>query len=286
MERKGEKLAITIGDTTHEVGEGEWTDWFRLPFQLNRLVTAGGITRARVVSLNDPLKVYFHSFDIDPENPPFWQPVSSPAGFSAQLADWTGGSYETLGWSCMTNQMKDKALPIDMFLEDIEFTMGWRERLAYTCLERDDWELLFTVFSTTDRVQHIMYRYYDPEHPRHDAVEAERVVEFFGKPTALKDIVPAMYEQMDRIVGEVVSLLEPDDQLFMCADHGFTSYRYGLEVNNWLATEGYLSYHEPSKSGGKSLSSAVDWSRTQAYSLPLGFIERPEFHPPPFNWHH
>jgi predicted AlkP superfamily phosphohydrolase/phosphomutase len=272
MERQGDELAITIAGQTHKAAEGAWTDWFKLPFELSRLVKAGGITRARVMSLNDPLTVYFHTFDIDPESPPFWQPVSSPPGFSAQLADWTGGSFETLGWSCMTNQIKDEALPIEAFLEDIEFTMGWRERMAYACLERDDWDVLFAVFSTTDRVQHMMYRYHDPEHPLHDPAEAAREVEFFGRKTALGDVVPAIYEQMDRVVGEILSRLDPDDQLFLCADHGFTSYRYGLEVNNWLAQEGYLVYDEPSSSGSKYLAAVVDWSKTRAYALGLGMV--------------
>lgn len=276
LEREGDELAITIGDTTHRAGEGEWTDWFHMDFELNRLVSAGGITRARVMSLKDPLEIYLHTFDIDPTNPPFWQPVSSPRGFSGQLAQWSGGAYETLGWSCMTNQIKDDAIPIDMFLEDIEFTMRWRERLTYTCLERDDWSLLFAVFSTTDRVQHMMYRYHDPEHPGHDPEEAEREVTFFGEATKLKDVIPAIYEQMDRVVGEVVSRLEPEDHLFLCADHGFTSYRRGLEVNNWLAREGYLSYELPAQVRGssdtKSFGQCVDWENTRAYSLGLGMV--------------
>lgn len=273
MARNGDSLAITIAGTTHMAGEGEWTDWFELPFELNRFVKAGGITRARVMSLSDPLEVYFHTFDIDPSNPPFWQPVSSPPGFSGELADWTGGPFETLGWSCMTNQIKDDAVPIEMFLEDIEFTMQWRERLTYTCMERSDWELLFSVFSTTDRVQHMMYRYHDPLHPKHDPVEAERSVDFFGKPTKLRDVVPAIYEQMDRVVGEIVKRLDPADELFLCADHGFTSYRRGLEVNNWLAQEGYIVYDDPPKSGSQPVGgSCVDWSQTRAYSLGLGML--------------
>ncbi len=273
IERRGERLAITIAGKTLEAGEGEWTGWFELPFDLGNHVTAGGITRVRVMSLDDPLEIYLHTFDIDPENPPFWQPVSSPPEFSGELASWIQDKYETLGWSCMTNQIKDEGVPVDVFLEDIEFTMGWRKKLAYTCLERDDWDVLFAVFSTTDRVQHMMYRYSDPQHPKYDAEEAEREVNFFGKPTKLKDVIPAIYEQMDKIVGDVMGKLGPNDRLFLCADHGFTSFRRGLEVNNWLAQEGYLVYETPTRTGGIPIvQSYVDWSKTRAYSLGLGMI--------------
>lgn len=275
LERRGDRLAITIAGQTHEAGESEWTDWFRLPFELSPLVTAHGITRARVMSLEDPLTVYLHSFDIDPENPPFWQPVSTPADFSAELADWIGGPYETLGWACMTNELKDGALPVEVFLEDIEFTLRWRERLTLAALERDDWDLLFSVFSTTDRLQHMMYKFHDPLHPQHDAEEAAREVSFFGEPTALKDAIPAIYEQMDRVVGEVVSRLGPDDTLLLCADHGFTSYRRGLEVNNWLVANGYMTLEDGLTSTGSPtnyLLACVDWSGTKAYSLGLGMV--------------
>jgi predicted AlkP superfamily phosphohydrolase/phosphomutase len=273
LERAGGGLAITIDGTTHHAGQGEWTDWFPLAFRLNPLLTIHGITRARVVSLAEPLTVFLDAIHIDPEAPPFWQPPSSPPEFSGQLARWAGGTFETIGWSCMTNQIKDRALPIELFLEDIEFTLRWRERLAMTCLERDDWELLFAVFSTPDRVQHLLYKYYDEGHPRHDPAEAARVVQFFGKPTRLKDVIPAIYEQIDRIVGQVVARLAPEDHLFLCADHGFSSFRYGFQINHWLAQEGYLVYRpRAAKRGRVGLAAAVDWSRTRAYSLGLGMV--------------
>ncbi|MEO2163719.1 MAG: alkaline phosphatase family protein [bacterium] len=273
LERRGEELAITINGDTQTAVEGGWTDWFRLPFELAPGLVAGGLTRARVMELGEVITVYLHTFDIDPENPPIWQQVGQPAGFAGELAGWAGGPYETLGWSCMTNQLKDKKLPVEVFLEDVEFTMKWRRRLTHSVLDRDDWDVLFSVFSTTDRVQHMMYKYHDPDHPFHDPEESARVVDFFGKPTALKDIVPAIYEQMDVTVGEILAKLDPADTLMLCADHGFTSYRRGLEVNNWLESEGYLTLKPGNtKTNNNMALLAADWSKTKAYSLGLGMI--------------
>ncbi len=273
LERRGEELAITISGDTQTASEGQWTEWFRLPFELAPGLTAGGLTRARVMELGDVITIYLHTFDIDPENPPVWQPVSQPASFAGELAGWAGGPFETLGWSCMTNQLKDKKMPVDVFLEDIEFTMKWRQRLTQSVLDRDDWDVLFSVFSTTDRTQHMMYKYHDPLHPLYDPEEAARVVEFFGKPTALKDIIPAIYEQMDATVGAILAKLDPADTLMLCADHGFTSYRRGLEVNNWLESEGYLTLKPRiSKTSQNMALLSADWSKTQAYSLGLGMV--------------
>ncbi len=274
IEREGSDAAkVTIDGTSQTLKVGEWSDWYHVSFEMNPLLSANAITRARLNSLDDDLVLYVSTLDIDPEAPPFWQPVSSPAGFSKDLAKWGGGPYETLGWSCMTNQLKDKALDPQLFLEDIEFTMNWRKRLTLAALERDDWDLLFSVFSTTDRTQHMMYRFHDPLHPGHDAEMAERSVDFFGEPTRFADAIPAIYRAMDARVGEVMEKLNPEDTLILCADHGFTSYRRGMEVNNVLAKAGYLHLKDGvTKSSGGSMGSYIDWSRTQAYSLGLGMV--------------
>jgi predicted AlkP superfamily phosphohydrolase/phosphomutase len=215
-----------------------------------------------------------NNLEIDPSSPPFWQPVSQPPSFSAELAEWIQEPYETTGWSCMTNAMKDEEVDAQTFLEDIEFTMGWREKLTYAALERDDWGLLFSVFSTTDRVQHIMYKHYDAAHPQHKADEASKMVTFFGKEIPLKQVIPEIYRQMDRVVGRVLDdFVGADDTLMLCADHGFTSYRRGMHVNNWLAQEGYLVMRDGvQRSAGRSLAAYPDWSKTKAYSLGLGMV--------------
>lgn len=273
IEREEGGIKLTIAGQTQNLKVGEWSDWYRLPFELNPLVKANAITRARLNSLDDDLVLYLSTFDIDPESPPFWQPVSTPTSFSAELAQWSGSPYETLGWSCMTNQLKDKALDPTVFLEDIEFTMGWRRRLTLAAMAQDDWRLLFSVYSTSDRMQHIMYRFHDPLHPGHDAELAKRTIELFGEETSYADAIPAIYKQIDKRVGEVLEKMNPEDTLILCADHGFTSYRRGMEVNNFLHAAGYLKLKDGvTKADGKSPFDYVDWSRTQAYGIGLGMV--------------
>ena len=275
IERRDGKALVTVDGATQKVGVGEWSDWFRLTFDINPLIQVRGITRCRVMSLEDPFEVYFNSLEIDPTAPPFWQPVSQPVGFSKQLVEWSGGLFETLGWSCMTNQIKDKRLDPKVFLEDIEFTLRWRERVTLRALERGDWRLLFSVFSTPDRVQHMMYRYWDEGHPRHDAAKAAEEVVLFGEKVTLGEVIPAVYREMDRVVGEVLARLGEGDTLMLCADHGFTSYRRGMEVNNWLVERGYLVLREgltSTRANQSGIAFAANWDRTQAYSLGLGMV--------------
>ncbi|MEW6073196.1 MAG: alkaline phosphatase family protein [Planctomycetota bacterium] len=266
---------ITIGGEAQEVAEGEWSDFYSLDFPVSPLVDVKAITRVRLISLRDPFfELFLNVLDIDPREPPFWQPISSPADYSAALAGGCG-LYETYGWSTATMPVKDEEVDPELLMEDVEFTMKWRERLLYHELARDDWRLLMEVFSTTDRVQHMMYQFWDEEHPRYkrDPAAADREMTFFGKTIRRRDAIPAIYEQMDRIVGTVLAEhLRPEDTLIVCSDHGFQSCRTQVHLNNWLHAKGYLAV-KPSLAESESQALAyVDWPNTTAYSLGMGFI--------------
>jgi predicted AlkP superfamily phosphohydrolase/phosphomutase len=131
--------------------------------------------------------------------------------------------------------------------------------------------MLMSVFSTTDRVQHMTYQFHDTKHPLHDAAAAAREMSFFGERTKLSDAIPAIYRQMDRIIGDVLGKLAPEDTLMVISDHGFQTFRRQVHINNWLAQEGYLTLKPLTKDNRNALL-FVDWSRTRAYACGLGFI--------------
>ena len=263
---------VTIGDESQTITADAWSDFYSVQFDMGPILKVHAVTRARVMT-TEPFELYIDTLQIDPRNPSPWQPVSSPMGFSAELAGMIDRPYETLGWGCMTNQVKDKMVDPEMFLQDVEFTMTYRRKLMQRMLEQSDWRVLYSVFSVTDRVQHMMYRFYDPLHPNHDAKQAAKKVTFFGEEITLAEAIPAVYRQMDEIVGEVMEALAPEDTLILCADHGFTSYRRGLHVNNWLESEGYIVLKPDLASTGEANGfQCVDWEKTRAYSLGLGMV--------------
>ena len=223
----------------------------------------------RLVKLKPYFELLLNTLDIDPRHPPFWQPISSPFEFSGELAKGCG-LYETYGWPTLTMPFKDEKIEPEVLLEDVEFTEGWRKVLTGECLARNDWRCLMSVFSTTDRVQHMTYQFHDPKHPLYDEAKAKRETTFFGERIPLSDAIPAIYRQMDRIIGEVLAKLAPDDTLFVVSDHGFQTFRRQVHLNNWLAQEGYLALKPLSKD--RNFLSFVDWSKTKAYACGLGFI--------------
>jgi predicted AlkP superfamily phosphohydrolase/phosphomutase len=260
---------IRIGEETQEVALGGWSDFYHLRFDLNPLVKAHAVTRCRLISL-EPFKLFLNTCDIDPARPIWWQPLSSPFDYCESLA--RSGAFETYGWACATMPFKDGEIPIEALLEDIEFTMAWRERLTYAELARGDWRLFMSVFSEVDRIQHMTTMYSDPANPMHDPAEAARLVDYFGRQVPLSGVIEETYRQIDRVVGRVLAeFVRPTDTLVLCADHGSQSFHRQVHLNNWLASEGYLALRED-VTRGSAFSSYVDWSRTRAYALGLGFI--------------
>jgi predicted AlkP superfamily phosphohydrolase/phosphomutase len=79
-------------------------------------------------------------------------------------------------------------------------------------------------------------------------------------------VIDRLYCDMDRILGKTLAYVDPRTALFVVSDHGFRSFRRGVNLNSWLRNQGYLALAtEP----GKHLA-GVDWSRTRAYTFGLG----------------
>lgn len=277
LERKaGEpaRASVSIGGQEQTLAEREWSKWYHLDFDFNALVKMRAITRVKIASMQEPFSLYVDFLQIDPAAPPFWQPISAPTSFAGELAKAIDEPYETVGWACMTMPFKDREIDAETFVQDMEFTHTWRQRLLSAALERGDWRLFMNVESTPDRVQHMMYQYYDPKHPLYDEHKAQQKVRYFGEDVALADVIPATYRRMDALVGDVMEHhLQPNDTLLICSDHGFQSFRRGVNLNNWLAEKGYLKVREGLSSSRQAASlQFVDWEHTQAYALGLGMI--------------
>ena len=65
--------------------------------------------------------------------------------------------------------------------------------------------------------------------------------------------------------------LKDGDLLFVISDHGFNSFRRGVNLNSWLHANGYLTLKD-GKDGSAEWLRDVDWSRTKAYAFGLGGI--------------
>jgi predicted AlkP superfamily phosphohydrolase/phosphomutase len=258
---------IEIQGTKLTLKNGQWSDWVPVTFNFNVLVKAHGMTQFHVITADRELQIYASPVNLDPRNPPI--PISSPEKFSKALADKIG-LYRTIGWAEATWPLNEGRLDESTFMYDAFRAMEDREKIFFKNLETDDWDLFVAAIETTDRVSHMMWRFIDPRHPMHDAALAAK----YG------DSIEKIYRRADDLVGRIQARLPAGATLIVMSDHGFHSFRRGLNINTWLVQNGYMVFHgqEGAKKGLADLFGrgkfweGVDWSRTRAYAVGLGQI--------------
>jgi len=263
-------LTIEVERQSLRLHAGEWSNWVQLAFPVNPLITLYGMTRFYVISTEPNVQVYAEPLNWNPKKLPPTVRISYPRGYAGELADAVG-LYETIGWSTATNPLKDEAIGYDAFAQDVEFVKNNQRRMLLHELGQKDWQCLVGIFLFTDRVQHMVWRFEDPQHPLYDAEQAKK----YG------GLLEKAYRDMDEIVGEVMNqYLDADTTLFVVSDHGFHSFRKGVNINTWLIQKGYMALSGQLESRQLSdlfdpnsrLFSNVDWSRTKAYALGLSGI--------------
>jgi predicted AlkP superfamily phosphohydrolase/phosphomutase len=116
----------------------------------------------------------------------------------------------------------------------------------------------------------MMWRLIDREHPMYDAELAAK----YG------DAIERVYRRADDLVGRLRAAVPPDVLFIVMSDHGFHSFRRGVNLNTWLVQQGYMAF-AGEEGKHKTLSDlfgrgqyfeGVDWARTRAYAVGLGQI--------------
>jgi predicted AlkP superfamily phosphohydrolase/phosphomutase len=198
--------------------------------------------------------MYMAPINIDPEKPAM--PVSHPAYYSMYLAKRIG-PYATLGLAEDTWALNEGVTNEGVFLQQTYDIDRERQDMFFSALSRLRKGTLVCVFDATDRIQHMFWRYLDPAHPA-------RSVDAGDHRNAIADL----YRHNDAMVGRVVQQLGEGDVLMVVSDHGFNSFRRGVNVNSWLYREGYLAL-KPGSDGRAEWLRDVDWSATRAYCVGL-----------------
>jgi predicted AlkP superfamily phosphohydrolase/phosphomutase len=129
--------------------------------------------------------------------------------------------------------------------------------MFFSALDRLRAGSLVCVFDGTDRIQHMFWRYTEDGHPADD-----------GQDTGHRKAIEELYQRNDELVGRVIDKMKKNDLLMVLSDHGFTSFRRGVNLNAWLLKNGYLAL-KPGTDGSTEWLRDVDWSKTKAYALGL-----------------
>ena len=233
----------------------EYSEWIPVKFKAGLGFTARGICRFYVKQLSPEVEVYVTPVNIDPGRPDL--PISHPVTYSIYLAKLFG-PYATLGLAEDTWALNEEVLDDQAFLAQCYANHEDRERMLFDALDKTPQGLCVCVFDTTDRVQHMFWRYLEDDHP------AARKVPRDQRPSVIEDL----YRRMDDLIGRVMDQIDDKTLLLAVSDHGFKSFTRCVNLNAWLHQNGYLALNSGKSESGDWFQD-VDWSRTLAYTMGL-----------------
>jgi predicted AlkP superfamily phosphohydrolase/phosphomutase len=236
--------------------EKTFSPWTPVTFKPGLGMRVRGICRFRIASLAPKFEMYVTPLNIDPEKPAL--PISQPFIYAIYLAKLLG-RFITLGEANDTWALNEGALDEASFLELTYANHAEWEAMLENALAKTPRGVVTIVFETTDSIQHMFFRYLDKAHPALRAAP--------GKMSAA--VIEELYKKMDGLVGRVAAQLGEKGVLFVMSDHGFKSFRRGVNLNSWLLGNGYLSL-TPGQTASGEWFKDVDWPRTKAYALGLG----------------
>jgi len=265
--RAGKSATIDIAENSVHLSEHEWSKWINLDFTINMLLRVHGMAQLFLVNAGSELQLYISPVNWRPDAPPSL--MSYPPAFSAEIYERLG-PYRTLGWAEATWPLNEDRIDEKTFMDDLFRAFDDRAQVILQRLESKQWDLLVGVIESTDRVQHMMWRLIDPQHPMYERALAAK----FG------DSIERVYRRSDDFVGEVMSRVTPGTPILIVSDHGFRSFRQSVNLNTWLVEHGFMALQGQAPGdkklqdlfGGGTFWENVDWSHTKAYAMGLGQV--------------
>jgi predicted AlkP superfamily phosphohydrolase/phosphomutase len=249
---------LRVDGRTVRLDVGQYSDWIAVTFRLGLGVKVSGICRFLLTATEPEFGLYVTPIQIDPERPAM--PIAHPTAYSIYLSK-RQGRFATLGLAEDTWALNEKILEDDSFLQQCIDADAEREEMFLDSLDKVKRGLCAAVFDGTDRIQHMFWRYIDPDHPARDGFGTHQ------ERTAIED----HYRRCDELVGKVLAKCDNKDTwVLVISDHGFKPFRRGIDLNRWLIDNEYMAL-KPDADGSKYLTD-VDWSRTRAFAIGLAGI--------------
>lgn len=247
---------LSIGGKKYRMKEREYSPWIPLLFKPAPGVKVHGLARFYITKMTPDFGLYVTPINIDPGKPAL--PISWPSYYSVYLSKLIG-EFATLGLAEDTWALNERVIDEAAFLQQTLDYHEEREKMFFNALKKSREGVVACVFDGTDRLQHMFFRYLDDKHPANKGKDIEK----------FKNTILEMYMRADEMVGRVMDMLGPDEHFMVLSDHGFESFRHGININSWLMQHGYLYLEEGAIESGDWFES-VDWSRTKAYAFGLG----------------
>lgn len=253
-DRSANAIAIDIQGRKILLKPGQWSGWAKLQFAfpgpsfaLSKTIT--GICRFYLLEAAPNCRLYVSPINIDPSAPA--TRMSEPATLVSDIAGDLG-LFSTLGFQEDHKARSNGVFQDDDFLRQARNVLEERLTLFEHAIHNFDDGLLFFYFSSTDLQSHIFWWDSDEKHPVRSQPEAASAFAYVQK----------LYQQLDRVIGDLHDRYGRKATLIVMSDHGFANFGRQFNLNSWLRDNQYLGPRQCS-----SIMQDVDWSKTRAYGL-------------------
>lgn len=250
-----DSATLKLNGDTYKLKRNEYTPWIKVNFAAGLGIKVKGICQFLLTETDPEFKLYVTPIQIDPASPAI--AISHPAVYATYLSKLIG-TYATMGLAEDTWGLNAKILDDQAFMDQIDQVDNERIEMFFDAVEKTRQGYTVCVVDGPDRVNHMFWRYEDPQHPGHHGQGGRE----------LRDGLERTYLRMDELVGQALEKCDDPDTVFMVmSDHGCASFRRGVDLNYWLEQNGYLKFKEGERD--KKYLQGVDWSQTRAYCIGL-----------------
>jgi predicted AlkP superfamily phosphohydrolase/phosphomutase len=258
IDYEAQSINLKIANSPLQLKAGHHSPWVKLEFRAGLTRRIRGIARFLITEIKPHLKIYMTPINIDPEKPSL--PISHPFFYSIILSKLYG-SFASLGLAEDTWALNARVIDEGAFLEQAYDIFEERKQQLMDTLKKNKKGLVISVFDTTDRIQHMFFRYLSPDHPANRDKDT----------TKYQNTIKQLYQKMDTLIGDIQQNLNENDLMIIMSDHGFKPFKWGVNLNSWLLKEGYLTLKEGADPNSEWFAD-VDWSKTRAYAFGLAGI--------------
>ncbi|MBU1628059.1 alkaline phosphatase family protein [bacterium] len=252
-----DEVKITLPKKEFVLKKGVYSDWISLEYKAGLGIKVNGICKFLLTEIEPNFKLYLTPINIDPDKPSI--PISHPFYYATYLSRLLG-KYATLGLAEDTWALNEKVIDDEAFLVQCYNNHKERENMLFASLKKLRHGLVVCVFDTTDRIQHMFFRYITKDHPALKGWVSKKC----------QNAIEELYINMDGLIGRVREKIDDKSVFIVMSDHGFKSFKRGMNINSWLHQNGYLALKDGSF--GNEWFQDVDWDKTKAFAIGLGGI--------------
>jgi len=122
-------------------------------------------------------------------------------------------------------------IPLEQTFLNFMDTIGQREKVMHFLLDSHEFDFFILVFNATDCLQHLCLTGFEEKEMKTLPMQA----------------LLSVYQRLDAVLSNLLTRLPDDVTLFVVSDHGAGPVRAYLNLDSWLAGEGWLCFAEKSR---------------------------------------